>query len=103
MSLIVNSNGALPMPNFMPPWPVGLAGCGCGCSGDCGVSGLTMDGTGLFGSGLFSEGFDVSTWGMGEYMLLGLAAYTLYALTSTTKAEFGRVRRGARKVKARFA
>ena len=71
------------------------------CCGGSGMGALTMDGTGLFGSGLFASPFDVSTWGFGEYMALGLGAYLLYAVVSTTKAETRRVSRGYRRLKAR--
>lgn len=104
MSLILNSSGAFQMPNFLPVGTPGMGciGMGCGCAG-CGVSGLTMDGTGLFGTGLFADPFNLSSWGMGEYFALGLVAYTLYAVTSTTKAELHRARRGVRRVRAKFA
>jgi hypothetical protein len=71
------------------------------CCGGSGMGALTMDGTGLFGSGLFADPFNVSTWGFGEYAVLGLAAYMLYAVVSTTKHETRRVSRGYRRLKAR--
>ena len=74
-------------------------GCGGGCAGGCGLAALTMDGTGLFGTGLFANPFDFSTWGTGEYIALALGLYTMYALTSTTKAEYRRASRGVRRLR----
>lgn len=86
-----------PYPQFLQA--KGLGSCGCGCGGGCGMGALTMDGTGLFGSGLFSSPFDISTWSIGEYMALAMGAYMLYALVGTTKAEARRASRGYRRVK----
>ena len=82
----------------------GLSGCaGLGCDCGCGMGALTMDGTGLFGSGLFADPFNVSTWGVGEYMALAFGAYLLYAVVGTTKAEVRRASRGYRRLRARVA
>jgi hypothetical protein len=43
-----------------------------------GVSGLTFDGTGLFGTGLFSG--DVSTWGLPEALAGAVGVYATYAM-----------------------
>lgn len=87
-----------------PPYPQGDSGsCGCGCGGANGLGALTMDGTGLFGSGLFASPFDVSTWSIGEYLALGLGAYLLYAVVFTTKAETRRASRGFRRLGAKVS
>lgn len=49
-----------------------------------GLQGLSFDGTGLFGTGLFSG--DISTWGIGELIALGVGYYILYSLFYTTKS-----------------
>jgi hypothetical protein len=121
--LTVNSSGV------NQPTATGLSGlgCGCGCAGiddedsienrltdcgyaggkGCGVSGLTFDGTGLLGSGLFAG--DVSTWGAAEYAALAFGAYMLYSIVFTTKAGLrraqtipGRVKTRAKKIKRGF-
>lgn len=43
-----------------------------------GLGGLTFDGTGLFGTGLFSG--DISTWGISEAAAGLIGAYALYAM-----------------------
>ena len=74
-------------------------GCACGCAGRCnqGLMGLTMDGTGLLGTGLFAGGFNVSTWGPAEVVTAAAGVYVLYSVFFTTRAG---VRRGHRKVSA---
>ena len=118
---VVNSGGLgqyiygfpCPYDSVMDPGPAlapllqatGLSGCngGCGCGGGCGMGALTMDGTGLFGSGLFSSAFDISTWGIGEYMALAFGAYMLYSVVGTTKAEVRRASKGYRRMRTRIA
>jgi hypothetical protein len=62
----------------------GMDGLGshCHCGGTCGhcggLGGLTFDGTGLFGTGLFSG--DPTTWGIPEVIAGGIGAYALYAM-----------------------
>ena len=62
----------------------GLDGhCGCGCGGGCGcgshgMHGLTFDGSGLFGTGLFSG--DWTTWGWEEGIAGLIGAYAAYAM-----------------------
>ena len=57
-------------------------GCHCGCGGACGHShgmgGLTFDGTGLLGTGLFSG--DWTTWGIPEAVTGLIGAYAFYAM-----------------------
>ncbi len=43
-----------------------------------GMHGLSFDGTGLLGTGLFSG--DISTWGVGELILGIIGAYALYSM-----------------------
>lgn len=43
-----------------------------------GMQGLTFDGTGLLGTGLFSG--DMSTWGMAEILFGLVGAYAVYAM-----------------------
>lgn len=46
-----------------------------------GVSGLTFDGSGLFGTGIFGDG----SWDWSEWLLLGIGAYALFSMFYTTK------------------
>lgn len=82
-------------PTFAPP--SGLGCCGCDQQG---VGLLSMDGTGLLGTGLFADATNLSTWGWGEYAALGLGLYTLFALTSTTKRGYSTARRKLRRKRA---
>lgn len=59
----------------------GNGGLGCACLS--GVNGL----------GLFDTGLDLSGWGPMEWAVIGLGAFALYSMVSTT----GRGVRGARK------
>ena len=94
----------LPAGPVIYPQFIAANGLGCGGKQDCGCGGmgaLTMDGTGFLGTGLFSGGFDLSTWGIGEYGVLALGAFTLYSLMQTTKQTYGRVRKSARRLRAK--
>lgn len=55
----------------------GMDGLGCNC-GSHGLGGLTFDGTGLFGTGLFSG--DISTWGIEEGIAGLIGAYAVYSM-----------------------
>lgn len=79
--------------------PKGLGCCGCNAVPN-GLSALTMDGTGLLGTGLFSGGADLSTWGIGEYAVIGLGVLMLYSTFSTTSRGVSQVRRKLRRKKA---
>lgn len=107
--MILNFTGACPYPRivdmlgFLPPPTVSTESlemvpryCDCQPVG-CGMGALTMDGTGMLGTGLFSGGMDLSTWTWGEWGTIALGLYLLYAVTSTTKTEFRRVSRRIRK------
>lgn len=72
---------------------LGLGRCGCGCGGRCGVGTFTMDGTGLFGTGLFAGGMDFSTWGPGEYAVSAIGAYILYSVLFTTRSGYQQARK----------
>jgi hypothetical protein len=77
---------------------LGCADCGCsGCNG--GMGALTFDGTGLWGSGLFSG--DMSTWGAGEYGVLALGAFVLYSVVFTSRRTGEAVRSKVSRVSAR--
>lgn len=52
-----------------------LSGLGCaGCGGTCQDNGLSGLGQGLFGSTLF-ENINPSTWGWGEWTVVGIVAF----------------------------
>ena len=65
------------------------------------MSGLTMDGTGLLGTGLFTGGMDLSTWGAGEVAVLALGAFALYSMMSTTRRGAQRAGATARRIRKR--
>ncbi len=69
---------AQPAPVLYPHDGHGMGGCGCGGScGGCGDHGMGQTtGPGLFGTGLFVS-MDPSTWGWGEYSVIGAGAYLL--------------------------
>lgn len=52
-------------------------------SGKAGMGGLSFDGSGLLGTGLFSG--DYTTWGVPEIIALGIAAYAVYSMIHQTK------------------
>ena len=69
-------------------------GCGCGCGGGCGgragrgLSGLTFDGTGVLGTGLFCwpPSADGScSWGIAELILGAMGLYAVYSMFRQTK------------------
>jgi hypothetical protein len=49
-----------------------------------GLGSFTMDGTGLLGTGLFSGGLDLSTWGAGEWITILAGVWVLYSVFHTT-------------------
>lgn len=57
------------------------------------MAGLTFDGTGLLGTGLFSGGLDFSTWGPGEIGVAAVGAWMLYSTLFTTRHAVGQARR----------
>ena len=52
-------------------------GLGCGCNK---------------GMGLFDSGFDISTWSIGEWSIVGIAVYAVLSMFFTTSRAVGRVR-----------
>ena len=67
-----------------------------------GMGGLTFDGTGLLGSGLF--GPDVTTWGWGEVLFGCIGAYAIYSMFFQAKQTKYRLEMGAgRRRKTRAA
>jgi len=82
-----------PFPAWMKSEPVrgeglvGLAGCGCGCGGGCSEN----RGLGIFDS------MDYTTWGWGEWGVIGVLAYTLLSFAGDTRRGYGRVRKVVRK------
>jgi hypothetical protein len=57
-----------------------------------GFSGLSMDGTGLFGTGLFAG--DSSQWGTGELVFGAIGFWMVSILFSQTKKDISSVKRG---------
>lgn len=71
-------------------------------SGTAGMRGLSFDGTGLLGTGLFSG--DISTWGIGELILSIIGAYAIYSMFHQGKQTKYRLEMGAgRRRKSRAA
>lgn len=92
--------------------PAGQAGIrGLGCAGKCGCKDCGMngwgDGGGLFNTGLFSSGLDVTQWGPGEYAVCAIGAYMLFSTAFATKqaATYARgvPRRARKKLAAKAA
>lgn len=80
-------NPTIPPPTFIAPaeeMGMGHLGCGCGCSGgdSCGGSASAVNGLGQ----LFSSGFDISGWGVGEWSVVALGAFAVYSVFFTTKS-----------------
>ncbi len=67
-----------------------------------GLSGLSFDGTGFLGTGLFSG--DISTWGVGEIVLGAIGIYAVYAMFFQAKQTKYRMEQSAhRRRKSRAA
>jgi hypothetical protein len=60
-----------------------------------GLGGLTFDGTGLLGTGLFSG--DITTWGVSELIAGAIGAYAIYAMFFQAKQTKYRLEAGARR------
>ena len=54
------------------------------------MNGLTFDGSGLLGSGLFAG--DVNSWGVVEYGAIAVVAYLVWVVIGSAKADMGRSR-----------
>lgn len=66
-----------------------------GANNSTGLRGLSFDGTGLFGTGLFSG--DMSTWGIAELVVGAIGAYAVYAMFFQAKQTKYRLEAGARR------
>lgn len=60
-----------------------------------GFGGLSFDGTGLLGTGLFSG--DIATWGIGEVVCSLIGAYAIYAMFFQAKQTKYRLEGSARR------
>jgi hypothetical protein len=58
-----------------------------------GLQGLSFDGSGLFGTGLFAG--DIATWGVSEFIFGLIGAYAVYAMFHQTKQTKYRLEMGA--------
>ena|ERR1700690_1485983 len=58
-----------------------------------GLQGLSFDGTGLFGTGLFSG--DWTTWGVAELICTAIGVYAIYSMVHQTKQTKYRLEMGA--------
>lgn len=73
-------------------------GLGCpDCGGTCG--GLGQTGEGLFGTGLFVSA-DPSTWGVGEWVTIGLGAFVAISAVTTAQSAGRTVQRAYRRVRS---
>ena len=99
-------NPTIPPPTFIAPAEeMGMGSLGCGCGGTCGGCGGHSHAQGM--GQLFSSGLDMSGWGVGEWSIVALGAYAVYAVFSTTKSAAssvsGSVRRRASKARRKAA
>lgn len=69
--------------------------------GATGLRGLSFDGTGLLGTGLFSG--DISTWGVSEIIFGVLGAYAVYAMFFQAKQTKYRLEGSARRRRVKRA
>lgn len=86
----------LPMSGVSAPASNGLGcpGCAGTCSDNSGLSGYRGLGQGLFGTGLF-ESINPSTWGMGEWTVVGLVAFAGFQALSSHPATKKRAGQGS--------
>ena len=70
------------------PHPLRAPGLGC-CGGACNR-----------GLGYFDSGWDLSGWGVVEWLTVAAGAYVLFSVLSTTKRGVGRARRGYQHLRA---
>lgn len=73
-------------------WGGGMQGVGCS---NCGMGGLTFDGSGFLGTGLFSG--DVTTWGFSELIAGVIGLYAVYSMIFQTKQTKYRLEQSAHK------
>jgi len=81
-------------------WGAGLQG-GCPGMGCMGMRGLTFDGTGLLGTGVFSG--DISTWGVTEIVFGAIGLYAVYAMFFQAKQTKYRLEGSARRRRVKRA
>lgn len=74
---------------------LGCASCSAGRGCDCGPVGMT--GLGIFDS------WDLSTWGVAEWLIVSLGTVGLYSVFSSSRRGVQRVRKGVRRRRARKA
>jgi hypothetical protein len=89
-------NPTIPPPTFIAPAEeMGLGGCGCGgtCGGCGGHDHMQPMGMGQ----LFSSGFDISGWGVGEWSIVAVGAYALYSVFFTSKTAVSSVSSASRR------
>lgn len=72
---------AAPQPGVGTQLVQRVDGLGCGCHN---------------GLGLFDGGLDPSTWGVGEFAAVGLGAFALFSMFSTTKRGYRAAREGVK-------
>lgn len=88
---------AIPAPVlYTRPRRSGLGGCAC--AGACGGSGACGDHSGL---GLFESGFDVSQWGVGEWVAAAAISYLAVSIVGDLGRGAQRVQRTYRRARAR--
>ena len=80
-----------------PAHPCSSCKSGGGCGGHSHGMGQA---TGIFGTNLFSS-TDVSTWGWGEWLAVGVALYAVLNIVSDVKGAAGSVSRSVRKSRSR--
>ena len=85
---------------FTPAAAAGIRGLGCR---NCRGVGSFMDGSGLLGTGLFVNGMDPSTWGVGEYAVLGVGVFALFSMFDTGRRGVTTARRKGRAVRKALA
>jgi|SRR5579863_891971 len=87
----------VPWRRSSPQKPIGAGAAGCGCGGTCGGCGDHSHGLGdgLFNTGLFVNP-DLSTWGVGEWLTIGLGGYLLISLLHDTKQVARRTRKAGK-------
>ena len=85
----------LPAQLALYPQMVQAKGLGCNCAR--GMGAFSMDGTGLLGTGLFSGGTDLSTWGVGEWLVIAFGVYAASSFVGDTKRGYSRVSKGIRR------
>ena len=92
-SMGLSNDMTIPSPGFDSMANLGRDKLWSGASPQSGMGGLTFDGTGLLGTGLFSG--DFTTWGVSELVASLFGAYALYSMFYQTKQTKYRLEQGA--------